>query len=133
MENQNEKPRFICQNYSKIWNFDLVLYAVEGKKLIFPLNMRIASIALVCFMVFFVIGKLLPFIPGGYTYVVFPSLLTWFIAKQKLDGKPPHKWLMSMIFFLMRNKVLRRYQKMQYNNHYVYKSKIMYRTHRERM
>ncbi|AJE54230.1 hypothetical protein ABE82_26890 (plasmid) [Paenibacillus peoriae] len=128
---QNEKPRVTVPNYTKIWNLDLVMYALEGKKLIFPANLRIVGIGFVCFFIFFFIAKLLPFIPGGYTYVVFPGLLTWFISKQKLDGKAPHKWLMSMIYFLMRNKRISRYQKMKYNKHYTYSSKITYRKERE--
>ncbi|MFX3639838.1 MAG: TcpE family conjugal transfer membrane protein [Candidatus Pristimantibacillus sp.] len=120
-------------NYTKIWNLDFVIYALEGKKLPFPANLRIIIIWFVIEIIFLILSNtLLFFLPKAWTLVFIPIFLTWVIAKQKLDGKSPHKWLFSMIQFWMRPKHLHRYRKHEHNKRYVYSKKVVYRTKRER-
>ncbi|AGA60008.1 hypothetical protein Theco_4004 (plasmid) [Thermobacillus composti KWC4] len=133
MSTPNESPRVTVSNYTKIWNWDWVIYAFEGKKLPVPANIRAIGIFVACLIFWSIVGNiLLFFLPKGYIYIVFPGLSTWLIMKQKLDGKAPHKWLLAMILYWMRPKHLRRYRLIVHNKHYVYGSKVVYRTHRER-
>ncbi len=131
-EKQQEPPRVTVSNYTKIWNLDWVIYALEGRKLPFPANLRIVSIFFASEVFWIILGKILFFLPGAYTYVILPFLTTWIIAKQKLDGKAPHKWLLSMIFYWIRPKHLHRYRKIEHTKFYKYQSKVVYRTKRER-
>jgi hypothetical protein len=133
MSDKNESPRVTVSNYTKIWNLDWVIYALEGKKLPIPANLRIIGIFVVCELLFWVLGNtLLFFLPKSYTLFLLPIGSTWLIAKQKLDGKMPHKWLLGMIQFWIRPKHLHRYHKFQHTKHYKYGSKVVYRTRRER-
>ncbi|WP_336775150.1 MULTISPECIES: TcpE family conjugal transfer membrane protein [unclassified Paenibacillus] len=133
MSDKQETPRVTVSNYTKIWNLDWVIYALEGKKLPIPANLRVIGIFIVCELIFYILGKtILFFLPGAYTMLFLPFGATWLIAKQKLDGKAPHKWLLGMIYFWMRNKHLYRYRKFQYTKRYAYDSKVVYRTRRER-
>ncbi|GKS12973.1 hypothetical protein YDYSY3_39730 [Paenibacillus chitinolyticus] len=120
------------QNYTKIWTLDWVIYAIEGKKLPIPANFRIIGIFLASEVFWIIAGKILFFLPGSYTFLFLPIVTTWLIAKQKLDGKAPHKWLLGMVFYWLRPKHLHRYRKVEHNKRYVYKSKVVYRNTRER-
>ncbi|WP_317955540.1 TcpE family conjugal transfer membrane protein [Paenibacillus chitinolyticus] len=131
-ENQQESPRVTVQNYTKIWTLDWVIYAIEGKKLPIPANFRIIGIFLASEVFWIIAGKILFFLPGSYTFLFLPIVTTWLIAKQKLDGKAPHKWLLGMVFYWLRPKHLHRYRKVEHNKRYVYKSKVVYRNTRER-
>jgi hypothetical protein len=129
---KHETPRVTVSNYTKIWNLEWVIYALEGKKLPFPANLRVIGIFAVCWMLFWFLGKtFLFFLPGAWINVLLPGGATWLIAKQKLDGKAPHKWLMAMILYWIRPKHLHRYRKFEHTKHYVYGSKVIYRTRRE--
>lgn len=133
MNDKTDVPKVTVSNYTKIWKLDWVIYALEGKKLPIPANLRVIGIFAACWVVFFILGKtILFFLPGIYTGVFLPAGATWLIAKQKLDGKPPHLWLLSMIFFWMRHKRLHRYRKFEHTGNYKYGSKVVYRTSRER-
>jgi hypothetical protein len=132
MSEKQEKPRISVSNYTKIWNLDWVIYALEGKKLPMPANLRVVGIFFACEVFWIMVGKILFFIPGSYTYALLPFASTWLIAKQKLDGKAPHKWLFGMILFWMRPKHITRYRKIEHNKNYVYGSKVVYRNRRER-
>lgn len=132
MSDKQDTPRVTVSNYTKIWNLDWVIYALEGKKLPVPANLRVIGIFIVCEIFWIIAGKILFFLPGSYTHALLPVVSTWLIAKQKLDGKAPHKWLFSMILFWMRPKHLHRYQKIEHNKHYTFTKKVVYRTERER-
>lgn len=132
MSDKKESPRITVSNYTKIWNLDWVIYAIEGKKLPIPANLRLVGIFVACFIFWSLLGKILFFIPGVYTYAFLPGVSAWLIAKQKLDGKAPHKWLLGMIFYWLRPKHLHRYRKVEHNKRYVYTSKIAYRAYRKR-
>lgn len=132
MSERKDPPRVTVSNYTKIWNLDWVIYAFEGKKLPFPANLRVVATFIVVEIIWIILGKILFFIPGIYTYIVFPGFTTWLISNQKLDGKPPHKWLFGMICYWMRPKQLHRYRKIEHNKRYIYKGKVVYRTKRER-
>ncbi|MCM3130522.1 TcpE family conjugal transfer membrane protein (plasmid) [Paenibacillus urinalis] len=131
-DRQSESPRVTVSNYSKIWTWDWVIYAFEGKKLPVPANVRAIGTFFACLVFWSIFGKILFFLPDAYIYVVLPFVSAWLIMKQKLDGKAPHKWLLSMIFHWIRPKHLRRYRPIQHNKRYTYGSKVVYRTHRER-
>lgn len=133
MSNKEESPRVTVSNYTKIWNLDWVVYALEGKKLPMPANLKVIGIFFACEFIFWILGKtVLFFLPGSYTHLLLPIGCTWLIAKQKLDGKAPHKWLLGMIFYWMRPKRLHRYRKFEHMKHYTYGSKVIYRNKRER-
>ncbi|MFC5402448.1 TcpE family conjugal transfer membrane protein [Cohnella soli] len=104
------------------------MYAWEGKKLPLPANLKVIGIFFVCEFIFWMLGKtFLFFLPPIYTYIALPIGATWLIAKQKLDGKAPHRWLLGMIFYWMRPKRTHRYRKFQHMKHYKYGSKVAYR------
>jgi hypothetical protein len=133
MTEKQETPRITVSNYTKIWNLDWVVYALEGKKLPVPANLRVIGIFVVCELIFYILGNtILFFLPKSYTIFLLPIGATWLIAKQKLDGKTPHKWLIGIIQYWMRPKRLHRYRKFEHNKHYTYGSKVIYRTRRER-
>lgn len=123
-----ERPRLVVNNYTDIWKWDLVLYAVHGHKLPWPANLKVLAIFTVNVFVFMFLGHtLLFFLPFTWKYIAAPAGVTYLLHKLKLDGKDPHKWMWGMILFLLRPKTLYRYQKVKHLNHYVYKANIPYR------
>lgn len=132
-ESNKETPRITVSNYTKIWTLDWVIYALEGKKLPFPTNLRVVGIFVITWIVFYILGNtFLIFLPGAWTKLFIPIFVTWVLAKQKLDGKTPHMWLYGMLLYWMRAKRLYRYRKFEHNKRYVFKTKVVYRTQRER-
>lgn len=132
MSQERDRPSITVSNYTKIWNLDFVAYAFEGKKLPFPVNLRAMVTFMVCAFIFHIIGKIFVFIPPGYKYIFLPGVLTWFIVKQKLDGKAPHKWLLGMVYYILRPKKLSRYKALKIKRRYSYATTIVYRKHQER-
>ena len=101
--------------YRQVWCQEHMIYQIEGVRLPFPLSLRQGGTfgALVIFMAILSRIPGAELIPAAIRYLLVPGLLTWFLTKQKLDGKPPLKWLASWIVYLFSLKRLNRLQPLE--------------------
>lgn len=110
--NSSDKVRLFT--YRQIWNQDRVIYQIERVRLPFPVSFRQAGV----FVAAVAAMALLSRVPAlGATspllrYLVLPGLATWFFTQQRLDGKPPLRWLASMLRYLLSPKRLNRLKPM---------------------
>lgn len=105
-----ELDRVRLRTYRQIWNQDRVIYQIERVRLPFPVSFRQAGVfgAAALFMVLLSRIPLVAAIPALTRYVLLPVAVTWFLTKQRLDGKPPLAWLISMLKYSLSPKRLNR-------------------------
>lgn len=98
------------RTYRQVWIQEQVIYQVERVRLPFPVTLT----QLLCFgagvVVMVILGQVLPLgrIPWLVRFVAAPAALAWFLTQHRLDGKPPHRWLLSWVLFLLGPKRLNR-------------------------
>ena len=96
------------KSFSNVWNVEKVFYAINDIKL--PFALTYTQIAWFVGAFFFVlifrdIPPLLFIKNGILVHIGIPIGISWFMSQKMLDGKRPHRYLMTMIAFLFRSKV----------------------------
>lgn len=105
-----EKVRI--RTYRQVWQQEHVIYQIERVRLPFPVSLRQAGVFAASAAAMLIVSKL----PGVANtspvlrYVLVPGLITWFLTRQRLDGKPPLRWLSSWLAYLLSPKRLSRFQ-----------------------
>lgn len=105
-----ELDKVRLRTYRQVWVQEKVIYQIERIRLPFPVSFRQAGV----FGVTALLMAFLSRVPGVGTtspvvrYVLIPGVVTWFFTRQRLDGKSPARWLLSMLRFLMSPKRLNR-------------------------
>jgi len=92
-----------------------MIYQIEGVRLPFPLSLRQGGTFAVLAVIMAIFSKIPGFalIPAAVRYLLIPGAVTWFLTKQKLDGKPPLKWLATWLAYLFSIKRLNRLQPLE--------------------
>lgn len=102
------------RTYKQVWTQERVIYQIERVRLPFPVSFRQAGVfaAVAALMVALsgipVVAESSPLL----RYLVIPGGLTWFLTKQRLDGKPPLRWLLSILRYAFSPKRLNRLRPM---------------------
>ena len=109
-----ELDRVRLRTYRQVWSQERVIYQIERVRLPFPVSFRQMGVFSISLMLMVGISRILPLekVSPILIYVVIPGGLTWFLTKQRLDGKPPLKWLLSMLRYALGPKRLNRLQPM---------------------
>jgi len=100
------------RTYRQVWQQEHVIYQIERVRLPFPVSLRQAgvfamtAIAMVIISRVPGIGRLSPVI----RFLLVPGAITWFLTRQRLDGKPPLRWLVSWMAYVFSPKRLSRFQ-----------------------
>ncbi|HEY3367296.1 MAG TPA: TcpE family conjugal transfer membrane protein [Symbiobacteriaceae bacterium] len=82
-----------------MWTLERVIYKIEGVRLPIAVTFRQVGLFLSAVAGMAVLSRI-PIVvrlPATVRYVLAPSLITWYLTKQSLDGKPPHRWLLSLV------------------------------------
>ena len=106
--------------YRQVWRQEHMIYQIEGVRLPFPLSLRQGGTFGVLVVCLAILSRIpgVELIPAAIRYILIPGALTWFLTKQKLDGKPPLKWLASWLVYLFSVKRLNRFQTLKkWGNH----------------
>lgn len=105
-----EQEKVRLRTYQQVWAQERVIYQIERVRLPFPVSFRQAGVfAVVLISMIFLSG-----LPGFdlisplLRYVAIPAGATWFLTRQRLDGKSPLLWLLSIIRFYFAPKRLNR-------------------------
>lgn len=100
------------RTYRQVWNQERVIYQIERVRLPFPVSFRqaglfgIAALAMALLSAIPPIGSASPVL----RYLLIPGALTWFLTRQRLDGKPPLRWLLSILRHALSPKRLNRFR-----------------------
>lgn len=119
-----EDQDWYIKTYSNVWNTPRYFYALERFR--FPRPIAFIHIAyffaslVICFLLYkiFFFFQYIPYLT--IKYLVIPGALTFYLAKVKHDGKPPHRYLYSLIkYYVMpkhyvRFKAIDNKQKLKY-------------------
>lgn len=98
------------RTYRQVWSQERVIYQVEKVRLPFPVSFRQAGVFAVTVALMALVSGM-PVVSATspvLRYLILPGGVTWFLTKQRLDGKPPLRWLFSMLRFAVSPKRLNR-------------------------
>lgn len=96
------EDRLRLRTYSQVWRLERMIYRIERVPLPFPVTVTQTGVFAAAVAVMALLSRLAPvavFSPA-IRYLLVPGLVTWFLTRQSLDGKPPHLWLMTMVGYL---------------------------------
>lgn len=105
-----EMEKVRLRTYRQVWDQERVIYQIERVRLPFPVSFRQAGLfgASVAAMLLISRIPLVAALPALTRYILLPALITWFLTKQRLDGKPPLLWLFGMLRYALSPKRLNR-------------------------
>lgn len=91
--------RLRLSTYRQVWQLERVIYKIEGVRLPVAVTFRQVGLFLAAVLAMVTASRIpaVTVLPSTVRYVLIPSLITWYLTKQSLDGKPPHLWLRSVI------------------------------------
>ncbi|PPA68689.1 conjugal transfer protein [Jeotgalibacillus proteolyticus] len=124
------KPK-ILRTYNSVWKVEKVLYGIQDIPLPIPLSYRQLG--------FFAGGIILVWMLNHFPplslidlalieYIFLPGLFAWFFTKQLLDGKEPHRFLVSVVQFHLSPNYRNRYKEVSdVKKPYQYTGKVGYR------
>ncbi len=109
-----ELDRVRLRTYRQVWVQERVIYQIERVRLPFPVSFRQAGVFAATLLLMALLSRvpLISGLPGLLRYLLIPAFATWFLTKQRLDGKSPLRWLLTMIRFLLSPKQLNRLRPM---------------------
>lgn len=128
----NEDKYVILRTYSKAWKIDRRIYSIEGVKLWFPISTTNAFYFSISMVTSIVLINIVPFYNNLNWIIKFglvPYLLMKFLTKQKLDGKPPHKFFIDYLVYYFGPKKYNRFSSIStYHKVIKFKKNIPYRS-----
>jgi len=103
-----------------------MIYQIEGLRLPFPLSLRQGGTFAVLVLCMAVLSKIpgIEQVPAAFRYILVPGAATWFLTRQKLDGKPPLKWLASWLAYFFSVKHLNRFQTYERSGKYRFREQV---------
>jgi hypothetical protein len=105
-----EVDKVRLRTYRQVWSQERVIYQIERVRLPFPVSFRQAGVfgAVLAAMLLLSRIPLVALVPGLVRYIVLPAAVTWFLTQQRLDGKTPLVWLLTMVRYSLSPKRLNR-------------------------
>jgi len=106
--------RVRLRTYRQVWQQERVIYQIERVRLPFPVSFRQAGVFAATVLVMAVVSRIPPLAQASplLRYVAVPAAVTWFLTRQRLDGKPPLRWLLAMVRYAFSPKRLNRLEPM---------------------
>jgi hypothetical protein len=103
------------RTYAQVWRLERVIYQIEGMTLPFAVTVQQVGICAAAIAAMVLLSSVLPGfarLSAGLRYLALPALLTWFLTRQRFDGKAPHRWVWGMLVYLFGPKRLNRLEAM---------------------
>lgn len=91
------------RSYEKAWKLDKKLYNIGNWRLWVPLAVRPMGYFAATFGVMLILARLFPVlrqINSVVLYIILPILISQYLLKQKLDGKMPLRYLVSLLQYM---------------------------------
>lgn len=91
--------RLRLRTYRQVWRLEQVIYQIERVRLPFPVTFRQVGVFGAALLFMAALSKLPPVaaLSPVLRYALVPGVAAWYLTSQRLDGKPPHRWLLSML------------------------------------
>jgi hypothetical protein len=98
------------RTYRQVWSQERVIYQIDRVRLPFPVTFRQAGVFGASLAAMLLLSRipLVAAVPGLARYIAAPAAITWFLTKQRLDGKAPLAWLLTMASYALSPKRLNR-------------------------
>lgn len=110
-----EQESISLRTYAKAWKFDTVIYSMGNVTLPFPINITQAGFFAASLVIMLIICMIIPplgKLPFMVKFVIIPFLGMKAATSLKLEGKPPHKWIVGFFKYLViQPKMLSRFKK----------------------
>lgn len=105
--------RIEINTYPEFWNIEMTISSIEGHQIPFSLTLK----KIFYFAITFMLMALLMNVPGmhlirkikvignpAFLYLGLPGMATYYLNKQKIDGKQPYIYVIDMVVFLLSTK-----------------------------
>jgi hypothetical protein len=105
-----EPEKVRLRTYRQVWHQERVLYQIERIRLPFPISFQQAGLFAVTAALMAMLSRipLVASVSPLLRYVLLPGVAAWYLTKQRLDGKPPLRWLLTMFRYAVSPKRLNR-------------------------
>jgi len=109
-----QENRLRIRTYRQVWHLEQVIYQIERVRLPFPVTFRQVGVFGAALLVMVVVSRVgvVGALSPVLRYALIPGAVAWYLTSQRLDGKPPHRWIISMVRYWSAPKRLSRLQPM---------------------
>ncbi|MCI9640145.1 MAG: hypothetical protein HFE72_08520 [Emergencia sp.] len=109
---KDEDRIIVLRSYATVWQYEKKLYSIDSLKLWIPVaaNDLLFFVLGLVFMVILSKISVITAIPWVLRYGVFPFLVMKFFTKMKFDGKPPHKFAIGYLEYMLLPAYLSKFQ-----------------------
>ncbi|HYG59332.1 MAG TPA: TcpE family conjugal transfer membrane protein [Symbiobacteriaceae bacterium] len=96
------EDRLRLRTYSQVWRLERMIYRIERVPLPVPVTFGQVGVFVAATAAMAALSRLAPVaaLSPAIRYLLIPGLITWFLTRQSLDGRPPHLWLLTMAAYL---------------------------------
>ena len=94
----------VIRSYPKVWDIESRIYSVLDLRLPAPVETRAVLYYGVVLLTVVLLQRIFPFLSGlpwAIRYAIIPGVAAWALMKKKLDGKAPHRFLFSLLVYLL--------------------------------
>ncbi len=104
--------RLRLPTYRQVWSLERVIYKIEGVRLPMAVSFRQAGVFAATAIAMAILSRVsaIGAVSPAVRYILVPALVTWYLTRQSLDGRPPHRWLWVQIRFWLGPRRLLRFR-----------------------
>lgn len=114
-----EQKKINLRSYNKVWKIENRIYAIQNIVLPVPVSPREVLYFFIIAFIMLVLSFLIPpfkIIPSVLRFIAIPFGTSQFLLKKKLDGKMPHKYMVSWVnYMLTKEQYIERFSLYNYN------------------
>lgn len=118
------------RTYNKVFQIQGVLHKIGPLPLPFPISFRQLGFGAAALVLVLILDQFPPLSLiqwGALKYFGIPVFVAWFMTEKTLDGKQPHRYLLSTIRFQINPKIFSRYQAIPDQKEMKYGGVVSYR------
>lgn len=114
-----EQKKINLRSYNRVWKIENRIYAIQNIVLPVPVSPREVLYFFIIAFIMLLLSILIPplrIIPSILRFILVPFGMSQFLLKKKLDGKMPHKYLVSWLSYMLTKKqYIERFNAYEYN------------------
>ncbi len=109
---KDEDRIIVLRSYATVWQYEKKLYSIDSLKLWIPVAANDLFFFVLGIVLMVILSKIPIFtaIPWVIRYGVLPFLVMKFFTKMKFDGKPPHKFALGYLEYMLLPARLSKFQ-----------------------
>ncbi|WP_314025049.1 TcpE family conjugal transfer membrane protein [Filifactor alocis] len=99
-----EQKKINLRSYNKVWKIENRIYAIQNIVLPVPVSPREVLYFFIVAFIMLLLSFLIPplkIIPSILRFIAVPFGISQFLLKKKLDGKMPHKYMVSWVNYML--------------------------------